>query len=129
MRLKPTISKRSLITLTVSYQTVLNAKKDAEKIATNALKMLEEIKDYKIPRNDEFKKILDRLEKQISRLRSKSRVIDTFYLEWNDSSLVLSNNVDQITNYVVRSAVTDIGFIPDSDKFRYEGKHNSGSCP
>ena len=48
-------------------------------------------------------------------------MIDTFYLEWNDSSLVLSNNGDQITNYVVRSAVTDIGFIPDSDKFRYEG--------
>ena len=64
--------KKEFDNLDVSYQTVLNAKKDAEKIVTNALKMLEEIKDYKIPRNDEFKKILDRLEKQISRLRSKS---------------------------------------------------------
>ena len=47
-------------------------------------------------------------------------MIDIFYLEWHDSSLVLGDDTGQITNYVIRSAVTDIGFIPDSDKFRYK---------
>ena len=64
--------KKEYDNLDLSYQTVLNAKKDAKKIAVGALKMLEKIKDDKIPRNDEFKKILDSLEKQISRLRYKS---------------------------------------------------------
>ena len=44
-----------------------------------------------------------------------------FYLECDDSSLVLTNDAGQITNHVVRSVITGIGFIPDSDKFRYEG--------
>lgn len=48
-------------------------------------------------------------------------MIVLFYLEWNDSALVLGNDIDQITNYVVRSAITEMGFVFDSDKFRYEG--------
>ena len=48
-------------------------------------------------------------------------MIGTFYLEWDNSSLVLGNDASSITNYVVRSAIMEIGFIPDSDKFRYEG--------
>ena len=48
-------------------------------------------------------------------------MIVLFYLEWNDSTLVLGNDIDQITNYVVRSAITEMGFVSDSDKFRYEG--------
>lgn len=64
--------KKEFDNLDTSYQTVVNAKKDAEKIATNALKLLEKINDYKIPRNDEFREILNSLEKQIRRLRSKS---------------------------------------------------------
>ena len=64
--------KKEFDNLDISYQTVLNAKKDARKIAINALKILEKINDDKIPKNDEFRKILDDLEKQISRLRSKS---------------------------------------------------------
>ena len=34
---------------------------------------------------------------------------------------MLGNDIDQITNYVVRSAITEMGFVSDSDKFRYEG--------
>ena len=59
--------------LDLAYQTVSNSKKDARKIATGALKMLEKISADRIPKNnDKFKKILDDLEKQISRIRSKS---------------------------------------------------------
>ena len=65
--------KKEFDNLDISYQTVLNAKKDAEKIAANALTMLEKIKDGKIPRTDKFKKILTNIEKQILRLRTKSR--------------------------------------------------------
>ena len=64
--------KKEFDNLDTSYQTVVNAKKDAEKIAANALKLLEKISDYKIPRNDEFREILNSLEKQIRRLRYKS---------------------------------------------------------
>ena len=48
-------------------------------------------------------------------------MICLFYLKWNDPSLVLGNDAGPITNYVVRSAITEIGFIFDSDKFRYGG--------
>ena len=65
--------KKEYDNLDLSYQTVLNYRKDAKNIAISALKMLEKIKDDGIPRdNDEFRKTLDGLEKQISRLRSKS---------------------------------------------------------
>ena len=63
--------KKEYDNLDLAYQTVLNYRKDPKKIALSALKMLENIKSSKIPRNDEFKKILDDLEKQILRLRSK----------------------------------------------------------
>ena len=64
--------KKEYDNLDLAYQTVLNYKKDARKITISALQMLENIKDDGIPRDDEFRKILDGLEKQIARLRSKS---------------------------------------------------------
>ena len=64
--------KKEYDNLDLAYQTVLNYKKDARKITITALQMLENIKDDGIPRDDEFRKILDGLEKQIARLRSKS---------------------------------------------------------
>ena len=44
-----------------------------------------------------------------------------FYLKWSDPSLVLGNDAGQITNHVIRSAIMEIGFVPDSDEFRYVG--------
>ena len=46
---------------------------------------------------------------------------DLFYLEWTEDSLVLGNDSDRVINPVIRSAITDIGFVKVSDKFRYEG--------
>ena len=42
------------------------------------------------------------------------------YLEWDDRSLVIGDDSGQITNHVIRSAIAEIGFIPDSDEFRYD---------
>ena len=44
-----------------------------------------------------------------------------FYLKWDDPLLVLGNDAGRITNHVIRSAIMDIGFVPDSDEFRYVG--------
>lgn len=48
-------------------------------------------------------------------------MIGLFYLEWDDPSLVIGDDAGQITNHVIRSAITEIGFVQDSDEFRYDG--------
>ena len=48
-------------------------------------------------------------------------MIGLLYLEWDDRSLVVGDDSGQITNHVIRSAIVEIGFIPDSDEFRYDG--------